>query len=322
MKDKTICHLIIIAICFFSLTGCGTFDKNLGLVQLKTDRPVENNVFSSSFPEAKLQIGQDFKYLGSAQLVESREDRISYNTTPGDKSLEATSYLFGQTDQDNRITKGVLIRMLVIHGDPSQVVPDIFLNAGKSILESGEMKIREEIYQYDLYPDQELLTQKEKRLLANGGVPPCFLVKRLSIKAGFGNKSRIHVLYFEDLAKTCGNLPCGACLDSKNLSAEQKLFLQGFADRSFASIRFLKAKAFEDTTSRYVDSELKTQPAPVQVAPRVAQPAPAEKAPPASESIQTDALEKRLEALKRIYEKNLISKEDYEKKKAEILKEF
>ena len=33
-------------------------------------------------------------------------------------------------------------------------------------------------------------------------------------------------------------------------------------------------------------------------------------------------LEKRLEALKRLYEKKLISKEDYEKKKAEILKEL
>ena len=51
--------------------------------------------------------------------------------------------------------------------------------------------------------------------------------------------------------------------------------------------------------------------------------APIVKSPPAVETGKpdaTDTVEKRLEALKRLYEKDLISKEDYEKKKAEILK--
>jgi len=324
MKNKAIYHLIIMTIFFISLAGCGTFDKNLGIVQLQTKRPVENNVFSSSFPEIKLQVDQELKYLGSAQIGENADDHMTANTDPREKSIEATSYLFGQMDQNNRIAKGILIRMLVMHGDPSQVVPEMFAKTTKNILESGEMKILEEKYRYDLYPEQELFTQKEKGLLVNSRVPSCFLVKQLSIKTGLGNKSRVQVLYFEDVSNTCGNRPCGACLDPKDRTAEQRQFLPGFTDRSYASIRFLKTKTVEDTTSRYVDAEPKVQPAPFEtVRPAPVVPvAPVEKAPPDAQSIKIDTLEKRLEALKRIYEKNLISKEDYEKKKAEILNEL
>jgi hypothetical protein len=336
MNNKATYHLIIMTLFFISLTGCGTLDKNLGIMQAQSKRPVENNVFSSSFPEIKLQISQDLKYLGTIRLIEPTENRISWNTNPGE-NIEANSYLFGQIDQNNRITKGVLIQMLVMHGDPSQDVPEMFTKTSKNILESGEMKILEDKYQYDLRTEQALFTQKEKGLLVNSRVPSCFLVKQLSIKAGLGNKSRVQVLYFEDASNTCGDRPCGTCLDLRSRTAEQKQFLQGFTDRSYASIRFLKTRTIEDTTSRYVDAEPKVQPAPPekvqQALPERVQPAPAEKVrsapvapvektPPVAESIKTDTLEKRLEALKRIYEKNLISKEDYEKKKAEILKEL
>jgi hypothetical protein len=318
MKNKVIYRLIITAVFFVSLAGCGTLNKNLGIAQLRTERAVENNVFSSSFPEIKLQVDQELKYLGSVQqLNDSPENQISDLRDPMENISEATSYLFGQIDRNNRMAKGVLIRMLVMHGDPSQVVPEMFTKINQNILESGEMKIFEGIYQYDLHTEQKLFSQKEKELLVNSRVPSCFLVKQLSSKAGLGNKSRVQLLYFEDVSDTCGNRPCGACLDSKSRPAEQKQFLQGFTDRSYASIRFLKMRTIEDTTSRYVDAEPKMPPAPV-----VVPVAPVEKAPPVVESIKTDTLERRLDALKRIYEKNLISKEDYEKKKAEILNEL
>jgi hypothetical protein len=350
MKNRAMYCVIIMAIFFISLTGCGTFDKNLGIVQLRTDRQVENNVFTSSFPEIKLQINQNLPYMGRVQLNETPDERISSNTNTDENAVEVTSYLFGKTDQSNRIAEGILIRMLVMHGNPSQIVPEMFTKTGKNVLESGEMKILEEKYQYDLYTEPELFTkaEKEKGLLSNRQVPACFLVKKLSLRAGLGNKSRVQMLYFEDVSNTCGNRPCGACLEPKTRSAEQKQFLQGFTDRSYASIRFLKTKNLEDTTSRYVDVEPKAKPAPVDrmqpapvyvpaapvyvpaapvyvpAAPVYVPAAPVEKAPPVAESTSTkvDLLEKRLEALKRIYEKNLISKEDYEKKKAEILSDL
>lgn len=340
MNNKAIGHWIITTLFFISLTGCGALDKNLGIVSLQSKKSVENNVFYSSFPEIKLQISQDLKYLGNAQLVETTDNRISWHTNAGE-NIEATSYLFGQIDRNNRIVGGVLIRMLVMHGDPSQAVPAIFSQSIKNVLESGEMKILEEKYRYDLYAEGDLFTRQEKGLLAASRIPSCFLVKQLTVRAGLGNKSRVQILYFEEGSGTCGDRPCSTCLDSQSRTADQKQTMKGFIDRSYANIRFLRTRTVEDTTFRYVDAEPKTQPVPAEKAqpplPETAQPAPAErvrpapvvvpappveKAPAAAESIKTDALEKRLEALKRIYEKNLISKEDYEKKKEEILKEL
>jgi hypothetical protein len=233
----------------------------------------------------------------------------------------------------------VLIRVLVMQGDPSQAAPELFSKTGYPILESAEIKILEDRYQADLYAaPAEFFTQKERELLGRGRMPSCFLVKQLSNKTGFGNKSRAQIAYFEDTSDACGSRPCGACLEPASRTAEQKQFLQGFSDRSYANIRFLKTRTVEDTTSRYVDAEPKVQPAPAEQmqprptvervppapverarpAPVVVPPAPVEKAPVAEQS----ALEKRLEALKRIYDRNLITKEDYEKKKAELLKEL
>ncbi len=343
MNNKSIYLMIITTLFCISLTGCGTLDKNLGILSLQSKKTVENNVFSSSFPEIKLQISQDLKYLGSAQLVETTDNRMSWNTNAGE-NVEAISYLFGQIDRNNRVANGVLIRLLSMHGDPSQAVPAIFSKSINNVLESGEMKILEEKYQYDLYAEGNLFTRQENGLLATNRVPSCFLVKQLLVRAGFGNKSRVQILYFEDASNTCGDRPCGTCLDSRNSTADQKQTIKGFIDRSYANIRFLKTRTVEDTTFRYVDVEPKPQPVSTEKAqptlPEITQPAPAEKvrptpvvivpvapvekAPPApvAESIKADAAEKRLEALKRVYEKNLISKEDYEKKKAEILKEL
>jgi hypothetical protein len=343
MKNKTIFPIIILTF-FLTLNGCGTFDKNLGILQLQTQRSVENNLFTSSFPEIKLKISPDFKYMGTVPLAEGVETRISDKVN--EKSLDANAYLFGQIGRNNRIEKGILIRLLVMYGDPSQVVPEIFFKTGVNILESGEIKILEAQYQYDLYTATELLAPKEKDLLASSRIPPCILVKQLSSKSGLGNKSRLQILYFEDLTSTCGNQPCGNCLDSQNRTEERKPFIKEFNDRSYTSLRFLKTRTVEDTTSRYVDAEPKVQtpPAPIEkaqpipvekVQPKPApvekvqpipaekvRPVPVEKASPVAEPTKTDTVEKRLEALKRLYEKNLISKEDYEKKKTEILKEL
>lgn len=339
MKNKAIYPVILMTAFFLLLNGCGALEKNLGILQSRTHRSIENNVLTSSFPEIKLQISQDLKYLGTVKLAESVEGRNSDNSDRDERTFDANAYLFGQIGPNNRITKGVLIRMLVMYGDPSQVAPDIFLKTGANKLESGDMKILETQYQYDLYTEPDPLAPKEKDLL-KGGLPSCFLVKALSSRFGLGNKSRIQILYFEDLTGVCGNQRCGACLDSRSRTSQQKQFIREFTDRSYASTRFLKTRMVEDTTSRYVDTEPKVKPvpAPVEMPPPAPvekvrpkpspiekiQRAPAEKAQPAPVAgpSKADALEKRLEALKRIYEKNLISKEDYEKKKAELLKEL
>lgn len=354
MKNKAICPVILMTAFLLLLVGCGALEKNLGILQSRTQRSVENNLFASTFPEIKLQIGQDLKYLGTVRLAESVEGRHSDNIDRDERTFDANAYLFGYIGPDSRIAKGVLIRVLVMYGDPSQVVPEIFLKTGANKLESGDMKILETQYQYDLYTESELLTPKEKDLL-KGKVPPCLLVKQLSSRFGLGYKSRIQILYFEDLTGVCGSQRCGACLDSRDRTEEQKRYIKEFTDRSYASTRFLKTRMVEDTTSRYVDVDPKAQPAPAKVPPSAPierlppapvekvrpkpmpvektppapvekiRPAPAEKAPAPVEPGRTDptgTIEKRLETLKRLYENKLISTEDYEKKKAEILKEL
>jgi hypothetical protein len=46
---------------------------------------------------------------------------------------------------------------------------------------------------------------------------------------------------------------------------------------------------------------------------------PLEKAAPTAETLKPEEAEKKLETLKRLYDRKLITKEDYDKKKAEIL---
>lgn len=340
MKNKAICPVILMAASILLLGGCGAFEKNLGILQSRTHRTVENNVFTSSFPEIKLQIGRDLKYLGTVRIAENTPSRNSDNVDRDEKTFDADAYLFGQIGPNNRIAKGVLIRVLVMYGDPSQVVPEIFSKTGANKLESGDMKILETQYQYTLYTEPELLIPKEKDLLGSSRMPSCLLVKQLSSRFGLGNKSRVQIFYFEDLTGACGNRRCDACLDSPDRAAERKPLIKAFTDRSYTGTRFLKTRTVQDTTSRYVDTaEPKAPPAPVEkVQPRTI---PAEKAPPAlvdkvrpvpvvkspppvgsGKTDSTNIIEKRLEALKRLYERKLISPEDYEKKKAEILKEL
>ncbi len=356
MKNRHAVHpLIIMALCSALLIGCGALEKNVSLAQFAAKRTVENNLFSSSFPEMKLQVDREFKYLGSVPLMDPVAERLSFHTDVA-ANIEATAYLFGQFDRENRIVRGVLIRVLVMQGDPSQEVPQIFAKPGYRILDSAEIKILEERYQSDLYAAQGFFTPKERELLGRGRVPSCLLVRQLSSKTGFGGKSRAQILYFEDVSDVCGRQACAACLDPAGRTAEQGVFVRGFTDRSYASIRFLKTRTVEDTTSRYMDAEPKAQPLPVPPPPveplrpkpapeRMQQPLdrrpaptgerplpspvvapPAERTLPAAPVIaepgKAEALEKRLEALKRLYERNLISKEDYEKKKAELLKEL
>lgn len=310
MKKPAIYRVIVPIVFLFTLSGCQSLDDSLRTVRVQ--RSVENNVFSSSFPEIRLKVNQDFTYLGSARID---KDETKAGKSKDDKvgsSFEATSYLFGRLDESKVLSKGVIVRVFVARGDPNQLVQNKQLmegNVPEAVLEKGEMKILDEQYHYDLYTEGALFTEGERGLITGGQAPACTLVKQLEGTAGLGNKSRVQIYYFEDVSRACASLPCGGCMDAKNLSAEQKQLLQGFTDRSYAGIRFLKPRDIQDTTSRYVDTEPKAQPAektvPVVVGP-----------------VKDATVEKRLETLKNLFDKGLISKEDYEKKKAEILNEL
>jgi hypothetical protein len=297
MKEN-ILYLLLIVFVLIQLSGCK------GLDEFRVQRSVENNVVYSSSPELTIKINQEFKYIGEVTFDkeskgESREAELHQNI------LKNTSYLFGQFDQGGRLSKGIYIRLIVITGDPSQPGQDQTV-MGRSILDSGKEKILDEEYQSLVFTQNDIFTKEEKTLLPQASTTTCYLVKLLQRKAGLGNKSRVEIYYYEDISSECGNSSCNECLKPGMLTDSQKQLMHDFTETSYASIRFMEPRKTIDTTSRYVDTETKAQPA--------------EKASTGIEPFKADTVEKRLQALKSLFEKDLISKEEYEKKKAEILK--
>jgi actin-related protein len=92
------------------------------------------------------------------------------------------------------------------------------------------------------------------------------------------------------------------------LTDSQKQLMHDFTERSYSSIRFMEPRTTLDTTSRYVDRDKKDQTQ--------------EKARQDVDSGNAATIEQKLKVLKDLYDKNLITKEDYEKKKVEILKDL
>jgi hypothetical protein len=299
---------IIPAIVFLmGLAGCQGVHGNSvdrALERIRIQRTVDNNLFSSSFPEIKLRIAPEFTYLGEASFVQSTSKRTRSQEL-NENALDVRSYIFVANGENNVMGKGVLIRATVMRGDPSQTVKGDYFAMG-NVLNEGEMKILDEEYQYTFLTQQDLFTDEEKALL-NRNIPSCFLVKRLDGKAGLGNKSNLQILYFEDLSPYKG-IACQEAMHAQNMTGEQKSALKEFDDRSYQSMRFIKTTL--DTTSRYVDSDAKDAEA-------VKAPAPQDTG---ASKVQT--IENRLKTLKDLHDKNLITDEEFNKKKAEILKDL
>lgn len=307
MNSKT-AFLVISATVLLFFSGCSSVEKNLSDFQAR--REVENNVLSSSFPRLHLKVSNEFAYLGSVQAEMEKNTSSSSTGSSNEGTFDAVSYLFVQPGPGGGPAKGIIVRILTASGDPNQEAQRRFLKEiqPRSILESGKMKILEEEYRNDLVLYQELFTKEEKNLLQKPASSSCFLVKRLEKREGFGGKARALIYYFEDIAAAGTVLACGGSTGVKEPSLEQKRMFHDFTERSYRAVRFLNAGSVVDATSRYVDpgtgesaSGARTEDGGVP---------------------EADPVEKRLETLKGLYEKSLITKEEYEKKKADILKDL
>jgi hypothetical protein len=292
--------LSIAFIFFICSSGC----SSLGELQIR--RSVADNMFQSSLPDITLKINQGFKYIGETKHVAENQE-MSNTMGLHEKNMQDTSYIFGQFDQDGTLTKGILMRLMILTGDPNQAV--LYQPPKKeSILNSGIEKILDNEYQSFVYTQNDLFTQEEKKLISQHPLPTCYLVKLLERKDGLGNKSRIALFYFENSASVCGDSPCEVCFKQGDLSNSQKQIMSAFIERSYASVRFIESRKAIDTTSRYVDTARKTQ-------------AQAKNEQDAA-TLKAGTIEQRLKELKDLYDKNLITKEDYEKKKADILNQL
>jgi len=306
MKIKTLILSFCATLLLMILGGCQSMDNPMArdlLDNLRTQSSVEGNVFTTNSPDVKIKVNPEMQYLGSVKLDKTYKNTLNTRVKEMDESsFQATSYIFGQFNADKKLVKAVIVRSLLSNGDPNQVFHDFY--PGLSIpLDSGKMKILEEEYQYSLFAQQYFFAEEEKDLIRAASLPSCYLVKKIENRIGFGNKSKLQIFYLEDP----GLSQCNE-LNPASLTEQQKQLIQGFTDRSFQNIRFMKTpKQTVDTTSRYVDQEQTATPS------KPVQSAPADKA---------QIMEEKLKTLKDLHDKNLITDEEFNKKKAEILKDL
>jgi hypothetical protein len=274
------------------------------LQRYEIQRTVEGNLFYSSFPELKLRIDPSLSYVGKAEHV---APEASINPNNRDIQDSTSSYLFGQVDSQGRLREGILLRLTVVRGDPSKARNGLSAQEKAVSLDSGLVKILNDEYGYTLYSNGDLFTEEEAGILASGSTASCYLVKLLERQAGLGNKSLVQIYYFEDISSECPREQCSTCLLAVADESKRKQIIRDFDERSYLVISFMEPKKIVDETSRYVK--------------------PGDKGTKPVEEISQDrngdgtsgSMEERLRVLKDLLDKNLITREDYEKKKAEIL---
>ncbi len=78
----------------------------------------------------------------------------------------------------------------MVRGDPGKARDGMSAGKAKAPLDSGAVKILDDVYDFLLFTSTALLFEEE-RILFKGSTAPCYLVKLLEKKAGLGNKSML-----------------------------------------------------------------------------------------------------------------------------------
>ncbi len=309
---------ILTLVCLIALAGCAEIGK------LQRTRTVRDNVFfSSSSPQIRMKINPAFTYLGMTDGAGGTHHGGGLRPAIDDDEINTRqfSYLFAGKRDAHGPLQGVIIRLYTIAGDPSQWSPDP-LSGAENIVEKGKIKIDDksstdgilssnEPYRYGIFTATDLFSRKEAALITGKGIeiPGCLLVKTLEKSTGIGNKSQIHIIYFEDI----GGDTCNALTKTSEFSDDQTALIGSFVGRSNAAIQFMASEEAGDTP-RFI----------------TAPPAPEQKEPPASSPADTTPVEgtdlpdigAKLRTLKQLLNEGLITPEDYERKKEKLLDEW
>ncbi|MBW2636460.1 MAG: SHOCT domain-containing protein [Deltaproteobacteria bacterium] len=313
MRQKV--FTIITLLCLIAFSGCAEVDK------FQPRRSVQDNVFfSSSNPQIRMKVNPDFTYLGMTEMTHEANQEGGLVIALDDDEINSRqfSYLFAKTTATGKLLKGVVIRLTLITGDPNQWSPDLLAGA-ENVLETGKVRIEDksshdgilasrEPYRYGIFTGSRvLLSEEDSHITAKGiTIPRCLLVKTLEKATSLGNKSRMHILYFEDI----GADACNALTEASTPSGDQMALVTSFVGRSNSAIQFMASEE-TDTTKRLI----------------TAAPTKEQKAPPAVKAEETTPAElgekpdigSKLHTLKQLLDEDLITKEDFERKKQELL---
>ena len=291
--------LFITLIGFIMVHGCAELDR------LQVNREVQGNVFSSSSPRLELNIDKGLKLMGTVE-EEKASVKNSMQSDPLENTTGYLSYIFGDATGDAMVTRGVVIRTRTVTGNPDQAQEPVLPDRRYELV-SGMTKILGDEYQFYAVASDNLFTEQEQRALHSHNISGCLLVKGLERTFGLGNKSLLQIFYFERIPAAEASPQCGAWQDPGALTDGQNGFLGAFLDRSYQGIRFVKGSEVVDATAKYVDRDPNKDAA-------------AQTPPPAGPGSRD--IEKRLQVLKNLRDKELITQQEYERKKMEILQEL
>ncbi|MBN2282491.1 MAG: SHOCT domain-containing protein [Deltaproteobacteria bacterium] len=304
--------LILLIIIAFSVgcTACTEAEKikkdfSDQLQSIGTDRYLDDHEFvSPADPPVRITMDRTLDFIGTVEESRNIERQGGVGTARDEARMSKVSHLFGLPGTSGVLKEGVVIRIYSLIGDPSLVTFDSSRNWIDTGIESGNINILGDEYRYQLYTSSRLFPDDEVDILTAKGytVPECLLVKAFDKRIDFGNKSVLYIMYFEvlDAAR------CEGMVEARNASPEQKQFLGAFVKRSNDSIRF---SPYAGTIGVVTSPEAASSPA-------VTQPAVTEQPAPAGD------ITTKLETLKGLLDKGLITEEDYERKKKELLEQF
>lgn len=197
--------------------------------------------------------------------------------------MEGEALVYVQTGSGNVVEKALIVRTYQIRGGPSTLIPDLDLG-NTTLLHKGTTEIGSKDFSYAVLIDQGLIEGPEKKLIKNKGLlmHDCYLHKTYS----------------------------GKLMDFFQKSKSQILYLERI--NNCRSANQMEAKVMNDFSARG-DSYLRTL---LGVSPSTAL-RKSEMHPG-----KDDTLETKLTTLKKLLDAGLITKEDYQKKKTQLLDEF
>lgn len=134
------------------------------LQRYETRRTVEDNIFQSSFPELKVRVDPSLGYLGKAEHT----TREASPYLERDIQEIITSYLFGQSDLEGRLRRGVIIRLAVVRGDPAKARKDLSSWWVKNPLDSGIVRILDDEYAFLVSMRADVFAGEEMDILPAG----------------------------------------------------------------------------------------------------------------------------------------------------------
>ena len=203
------------------------------------------------------------------------------------------------------------------------------LAGAEKVLEAGKVRIEDkssdegflsstEPYRYGIFTGSRVLLENEASHIAAKGItiPGCLLVKTLEKATNLGNKSRLQILYFEDI----GNSACAALTEVSTPSEDQKALITSFVSRSNASLQFMATEE-SGKSERFITAQPtkeRREPPAVQAEETIAPAAQADVAKPV-ERVERPGIGSKLHLLKGLLDDGLITQEDYDRKKQELL---